>query len=597
MKVRLPFLVYVFFTFNYAPSFAQTNSVGKQNNRFWGLHFDFHAKSTDTLIGTQVNNGLAKIINVARPEFIQVDVKGHKGFSSYPTKIGINPKGMVSDLLLRYREITRQKKVALYGHYSSILDEEAVSIHPSWGRINASGKLDTLSVSLFSNYTNAIFLPQLKELVTKYSLDGLWVDGDVWAIRPDYSEKASAAFKVFQQSSLNKKSYDGEIIKKFTQAAFLSYFSNYVNNVHSINAKFKIASNWAYSSRMPGPITVKVDYLTGDLSNYSGNPIDNACLESRIFTSQKKNWDLMSWGYLSKSKYYKTAEELKLEAALVISQGGGYSIYYPQNHDGTLPTNNLETMKAVGNFCLNRKKYCFQTNPYPQIAMLYSEFGSKCLNSYIFSDNRMGVTYVKSVLNNLLAHQYSVQILQEHQFEGIMNKYPIIIITDWVQILPTFLNKIQGYIKRGGKIVVVGQNSINIIKSVLQVTNANLKPNGYYESGKRGVYFLLNVKDLSSTVDKIFNPLVEVYSNDVFQVTINTKNKHKLIHLVNLNKKFLSHIIPRSKAVTVAFDNSLAIASVKLQPQNQVLKITTHNGKKQVVIPNGIDIYSILEIK
>lgn len=37
-------------------------------------------------------------------------------------------------------------------------------------------------------------IPQIKELIEEYDIDGMWVDGDCWAVMRDYSENAKNIF-------------------------------------------------------------------------------------------------------------------------------------------------------------------------------------------------------------------------------------------------------------------------------------------------------------------------------------------------------------------------------------------------------------------
>jgi hypothetical protein len=45
-----------------------------------------------------------------RPDFIQIDSKGHPGISSYLTKVGYHVKGFQKDPLKLWREMTKKKQ-------------------------------------------------------------------------------------------------------------------------------------------------------------------------------------------------------------------------------------------------------------------------------------------------------------------------------------------------------------------------------------------------------------------------------------------------------------------------------------------------------
>jgi len=68
--------------------------------RFFGLHFDFHADN-ETEIGLRTNaEDIEAYLEAAKPDFIQCDCKGHPGNSSYPTKVGHAADNLKKDNIL-----------------------------------------------------------------------------------------------------------------------------------------------------------------------------------------------------------------------------------------------------------------------------------------------------------------------------------------------------------------------------------------------------------------------------------------------------------------------------------------------------------------
>jgi hypothetical protein len=103
---------------------TQKSSVKlKRADCFFGVHFDLHASEdiTDagkTLTAEMIDTFLLKV----RPDFIQIDCKGHPGISSYPTKVGYHVKGFEKDPLKLFREITEKNKVAFFLNYPDFPD-------------------------------------------------------------------------------------------------------------------------------------------------------------------------------------------------------------------------------------------------------------------------------------------------------------------------------------------------------------------------------------------------------------------------------------------------------------------------------------------
>jgi hypothetical protein len=95
----------------------------KRRDSFFGVHFDFHSNQTALGIGERLNdNEIQAFLRTVKPDFVQCDVKGHGGYSSYPTKYGFATPSMKKDILRIWRDVTKKENVALYAHYSGILD-------------------------------------------------------------------------------------------------------------------------------------------------------------------------------------------------------------------------------------------------------------------------------------------------------------------------------------------------------------------------------------------------------------------------------------------------------------------------------------------
>ena len=76
------------------PQPEKSSGILRRADCFFGVHFDLHASEdiTDagkTLTAEMIDTFLLKV----KPDFIQIDCKGHPGISSYPTKVGYHVKG------------------------------------------------------------------------------------------------------------------------------------------------------------------------------------------------------------------------------------------------------------------------------------------------------------------------------------------------------------------------------------------------------------------------------------------------------------------------------------------------------------------------
>jgi len=462
---------------------AQKTGTGNAA-RFAGLHLDFHAGLTDSGIGkTFTYQMIDSMLSIIKPDFIQVDCKGHPGISSYPTKVGNPAPAFVKDILKIWRDVTHKYNIPLFVHYSGLWDNEAVKHHPNWARYNADGKQDKNATSVFSGYADSLLIPQIKELATEYKLDGIWVDGDCWVLAPDYSPAAKEKFtQLTGIAVIPTKTDEPHYFEwmEFHRKAFREYITKYADAVHMIAPAFMVTSNWSFSSMMPEPVDVPVDYLSGDVAGT--NSLYSSAFESRSLALQGKPWDLMSWSFAWKnnSKATKSVIQLQQEAAEVLAMGGGFQTYWQQNRDGTPEPYQFRKMAEIIRFTKERREYTFESETVPQIGLLYSTYAWKRLpNSGLY--NAHGQEAVKGILNLLLDCHYPVDILMDHQLPGRMEKYPLLIIPEWEHIDPVIREQLQQYVQSGGKLLVIGASATADFAAMLGVQfEQPLKKNGLF---------------------------------------------------------------------------------------------------------------------
>jgi hypothetical protein len=137
----------------------------KRSESFLGMHFDFHAGPDCQEVGQRTTReSIERLLEAVRPDYVQIDCKGHSGFSSYPTRAGTPAPGFVGDPLRIWREVTAEKGVGLYMHYSGVWDGQAVAQHPEWARVTEKGERDSRLTSVFGPYVDQLLIPQMKEL-------------------------------------------------------------------------------------------------------------------------------------------------------------------------------------------------------------------------------------------------------------------------------------------------------------------------------------------------------------------------------------------------------------------------------------------------
>lgn len=446
-----------------APRLSAAPARLRRADSFFGLHFDLHVTPDDKALGRDVNPEMVDfLLNRVKPDFVQYDAKGHPGWLAWPSKLGSSAPGIVNDSLKVYRQVTAQHGVALYIHFSGVWDSHALELHPEWAQVDAKGSHSKQETSTFSPYVDQAMIPQLKEAAANYDLDGAWVDGDCWGTQPDYSPAAVAAWKKASGGAPAPKSpKDPKWLDflEFNRERFRQYVKHWADALHQANPKFQCASNWLYSTYVPEPPTLPVDFVSGD---YLGNAsISHAGVDARYFGQIGKPWDLMAWGFQSAQSnkvgiVHKPAVQLQQEASVVLAQGGGFQIYYQPDRTGYLEPGHVEVMGKVAEFCRARQKFAHKSESVPQIGIVYSRESLYSTTGRLFGGWNGADDCVRGWLDALVACQYSVDVVPDWKLASVITQYPAMVMPEWTAASDAVHGKLLDYVRNGGTLFLSG---------------------------------------------------------------------------------------------------------------------------------------------
>jgi len=441
----------------------------RRSDSFFGLHFDFHPQA-DIVVGDDLRyDVIAKLLDETKPDYVQVDTKGHPGLASYPTKVGTPAPLMRGDHLKMWRELTAERGIALYGHHSGLYDKRVCKDHPEWAVINEDGSQNPDFISVFSDYADEYLIPHILELALDYKLDGAWVDGEGWGTKPDYSENAKRAWATVSQNPI-PKSDDPDYGKylDFLREAFFKYVANYTAKIKAAAPGFQITSNWIYSALTPYKPTVPVDFLSGDYS--SNNSLNSARINGRFLANQGIPWDLMAWGHNCVCDWKvvdRSTKELNQhcqEASFVMAQGGGFQFYNWQYGGGsTVQEWAIPMWKKVAEYVRAREPFCKGTKPMPQVGIFFSCEGSNMeAKPMPFTETPSKVS-AAGLIHLSLNSGYATEILETHNlFDRDLSKYGAIVVgsTSWIN--NETRDKLLEYAEMGGNLIIASPKTAKL---------------------------------------------------------------------------------------------------------------------------------------
>jgi len=439
---------------------------------FFGLHFDLHPSEKDTVLGRDLTESMAgHLLECVRPDFIQYDSKGHPGYLGFPSKTGMSAPGIVQDSLALWRRVTAVHGVALYNHFSGVLDGLAVSRHPEWARVGPDGKRDQQETSLFSAYEQDLMIPELTEAALNYDLDGSWVDGDCWAVKPDYCDAAQQKFLALTGIDVLPRKPEDKGWNEFLEmqrAPFRLYVTRYAEALHRAKPGYQITSNWMYSTFIPERPTLPLDYLSGDVADLAA--LRQARLQARYLSRCGKPWDLMSWGFEHGSQLpvqsAKPAVELEQEAAVVLAQGGAYQIYYVPTRAGWIDDRVVKTAAEVAKFCRRRQQWSHRSESLPEAGVLYSGHSLYRTANHVFGGWGKAENPAAGAVDLLLASGYSVDLVPDWQAAECAAQYPLLVVPDWQEIGAEMVQPLAAYVAGGGKLLLCGAENARLFSSV-----------------------------------------------------------------------------------------------------------------------------------
>ncbi|MCR4622041.1 MAG: hypothetical protein K5663_08160 [Clostridiales bacterium] len=442
----------------------------------FGLHFDFHASpgpDSPSIGETLKEEDIREICRLLRPDYLQIDCKGHPGWASYPTLTGNAMPSIKRDTLELWRRVTKSEGVGLFMHYSGVFDRKYCSEHPEDAVMRPDGSRSTDITRTFGlKYADRVLIPQLKELAGRYGVDGVWVDGECWATDLDFDPETLEAFERECGISLggalpsDPASMEYRLFREFCRECFRRYVRHYTNEVHREYPDFQIISNWLCSDYMPEPVPEGIDCLSGDFSPWSS--VNSARTAARTLASQGRGWDLMAWNFrvsrtgATQGRFVKEPCQLMQEAACVTSLGGGFQDYIPQYPDGSPRMWQIRRLKPLADMIRVRQEYCFGGKVVPQATVLLSRYDRYLEGDKLFS--RSGSEKVTGLVSLLCDIGRSVSIVSEHTLSH-PEKWGVILVPELVEGLEhETLDLLLDYARQGGSLLVNGVNACKMLE-------------------------------------------------------------------------------------------------------------------------------------
>lgn len=436
----------------------------------FGIHYDLQPDSADAKWLREVSaDNLRAQWQKVKPDWVQCDCKGSAGLSSYPTKAGRAKPGLINDPLRIHRDVTHELGIPLLVHFCGIWDLNASVENREWTRREAGGHAATGKICVRSPYLKERLIPQMVEVAVDYDIDGFWVDGDVWAMEPCYCRRCRDAFEAetgISDPPLVATHTHWPAWLAFHRRSYLAYAQAYTDAVHAAKPDCLVCINWLYSASIPDPITINVDFLSGD-----ANSDDQITVESRFFAGRGLPWNVMTWGFiappyentggLNKSAptgQFRALAETCQGAAESLAVGGGAIIFARPTQTGRLVSWEHDQLAKVAEFVRARRPISEGSTGVPQAVVLNS--ASSVYTRSIRVNEIAGHLGDRGALigavHSLLNAGYSTDILNEEDLKKRLGEYGLVVIPESDPIPAGMVRALTKYVENGGRLVLSG---------------------------------------------------------------------------------------------------------------------------------------------
>jgi len=379
-----------------------------------------------------------KVLEELRPGYIIIYAKGHSGRTSFTSSLKTEHEMLAKDMPAFFRQVTRETGTRLFLYYSGMVDGIAGTRHPDWGQPGADGKpvqyfrefgelFTAYAMCPRSRYWDDWVAVHIREIMTRYDPDGIWVDGD-WA-GPCACERCRKDPWAKVTDEWRKKFRD--LVKSFKPACM--YSAGNVGARREYNSLF--------------------DWRSGDWFSPNNHRL-HASIAMRRYTSLGVPYDAFTCDTVFvharpqiRARTKPLARMLQ-EGATVLANGGLWGYWtYPMPHGAFVPSK-MRNAKLGADFARARQEVFLRTQSLRWTAVLDAEPRASLFGS---SSNFLGAAKA------LIALHRSPDVIDEGDL-GPPMPYDLVVVPEQNTLTPDTVAKLEGFVRRGGKLLSSGSS-------------------------------------------------------------------------------------------------------------------------------------------
>lgn len=456
---------------------------GWYSESFFLLHYDHpYSPSDEPSPGTGFEaEQFRRLLERVKPDAVHYHVKGPQGYVTYPTRFGnalYSATGdSLPDFLLQVREITHEMGIRLILGYSGLVDYNAAATRMEWRRIGSNyGAYPNRALCPNAGYVDELLLPQLDEILERYAPDGLWLDAENWTVAPCYCSACETEFQMLHERSAplgRDESFWAEWLE-FHRGSFERYMERTARFLRDRIEDFAYASNGAFALHHPDRVSNASDRLCQDLSPaYS---LKQAGLEARFLDSRRVPFDLITWNQCSPRPwatsrspalpaYPKSLDHLCQEGAVILANGGKWSVWVSAHADDSLPESQHETVAKAAEFARARQPWCLGTESGAYVAVLHSAATHQRAGNGLY-DPGPSLDRVRGAHQLLQELHHPHDVLNEVDLLANLHRYRVIVLPEQIDFPHSLDDHLVEWVAHGGRLIASGRVSPRVVEDI-----------------------------------------------------------------------------------------------------------------------------------
>ncbi|WP_336788736.1 beta-galactosidase trimerization domain-containing protein [Paenibacillus sp. MMO-177] len=428
--------------------------------RFRQVHLDFHTSEAIAPIGQRFDKKqFQEMLRLGHVDSITVFSKCHHGWAYHPSEANEIHPGLSFDLLAAQIEAAHEIGVKTPVYLSAGLDEKLARRHPEWlirdendntGWVKGFLEPGYHQFCMNSPYLD-ILLAQIREVVSRYDADGVFLD--IVGVRKCYCHNCIESAR---REGMDPR--DEQAMRCLWERTYANYTARVKETVESVKPGLPIFHNGGHIKRGRRDLAMMNTHLELESLPTGGWGYDHFPLSARY--AQTLGVDFLgmtgkfhtSWGEFGG---YKHPNALRYEAALSIANGAKCSIGDQLHPDGYMDKATYALIGAAYSEVESKEAWCVNAANVADVALLSLEaFG---VHEKARDGQSKGASDAGAVRMLLEGKILFDVIDKEHDF----SVYKALILPDYVAIDEPLLNKLEMYLQQGGKLLATGWSGLD----------------------------------------------------------------------------------------------------------------------------------------